>query len=149
MYCDLWLQYIQVRKLFKGGNYSRTESIRGNTVGPIPNWTPTQRIRGSYLQIQVSTRSYPGYPRLRPWWSMCTRSVSEINFNKLLQFDDFFHGSCWKKKSKCFYTQNIMLFPTHTFLYCHIFISGPVESRGQNGHCTPHGVFKWILCGHF
>ena len=23
MYCDLWLQYIQVRKLFKGGNYSR------------------------------------------------------------------------------------------------------------------------------
>ena len=23
MYCDLWTQYIQVRKLFKGGNYSR------------------------------------------------------------------------------------------------------------------------------
>ena len=23
MYCDLWQQYIQVRKLFKGGNYSR------------------------------------------------------------------------------------------------------------------------------
>ena len=22
MYCDLWLQYINVRKLFKGGNYS-------------------------------------------------------------------------------------------------------------------------------
>ena len=32
MYCDLWLQYIQVRKLFKGGNYSRAETIRGNTV---------------------------------------------------------------------------------------------------------------------
>ena len=23
MYCDLWLQYIKVLKLFKGGNYSR------------------------------------------------------------------------------------------------------------------------------
>ena len=32
MYCDLWLQYIKVRKLFKGGNYSRAETIRGNTV---------------------------------------------------------------------------------------------------------------------
>ena len=32
MYCDLCSQYIQVRKLFKGGNYSRAETIRGNTV---------------------------------------------------------------------------------------------------------------------
>ena len=27
MYCDLWWQYIQVRKLFKGGNYSRKYGI--------------------------------------------------------------------------------------------------------------------------
>ena len=32
IYCDLWPQYIQVQKPFKGGNYSRVESIRGNTV---------------------------------------------------------------------------------------------------------------------
>jgi hypothetical protein len=32
MYYDLWSQYIQVRKLFKGGNYSRAETICGNTV---------------------------------------------------------------------------------------------------------------------
>ena len=32
MYCDLWSQYINVRKLFKGGNYSRAETIWGNTV---------------------------------------------------------------------------------------------------------------------
>ena len=32
MYCDLWKQYIQVRKLLKGGNYSRAETIGGNTV---------------------------------------------------------------------------------------------------------------------
>ena len=32
MYCDLWWQYIKVRKLFKGGNYSREETIRRNTV---------------------------------------------------------------------------------------------------------------------
>ena len=29
------LQYIQVRKLFKGGNYSRAETIHGNTVCKI------------------------------------------------------------------------------------------------------------------
>ena len=29
MYCDLLTQNIQVRKLFKGGNYSRAETIRG------------------------------------------------------------------------------------------------------------------------
>jgi hypothetical protein len=28
----LWSQYIKVRKLFKGGNYLRAETIRGNTV---------------------------------------------------------------------------------------------------------------------
>ena len=33
MYCDLWCQYIKVRKLFRGGNYSRAKTIRGNTVG--------------------------------------------------------------------------------------------------------------------
>ena len=32
MYCDLWSQYINVRKLFEGGNYSRAETIWGNTV---------------------------------------------------------------------------------------------------------------------
>ena len=32
MYYDLWSQYIQVRKLFKGGKYSMAETIRGNTV---------------------------------------------------------------------------------------------------------------------
>ncbi len=31
MYCDLWPQYIQVRKLFKGGNYSRKYGIRNYT----------------------------------------------------------------------------------------------------------------------
>ena len=35
MYCDLWSQYIQVRKLFKGRNYSRAETICGNTVVEI------------------------------------------------------------------------------------------------------------------
>ena len=32
MYCHLWLQYIQAQKLFKGGNYSRAETICGNPV---------------------------------------------------------------------------------------------------------------------
>ena len=35
MYCDLLSQYIQVPKLFKGGNYSRVETIRGNTVSNV------------------------------------------------------------------------------------------------------------------
>ena len=38
MYCDLWLQYIQVRKLFKGENYTRAETIRGNTVSCLLVW---------------------------------------------------------------------------------------------------------------
>ena len=29
---QIWSQYIQVWKLFKGGNHSRAETIRGNTV---------------------------------------------------------------------------------------------------------------------
>ena len=32
MYYDLWSQYIKVLKLFKGGNYSRAETIHGNMV---------------------------------------------------------------------------------------------------------------------
>ena len=35
MYCDLWLQYIKVQKLFKGANYSRAETILGNKVSII------------------------------------------------------------------------------------------------------------------
>ena len=38
MYCDLWLQYIQVQKLCKGGNYSRATTIRGNTVIAFVLW---------------------------------------------------------------------------------------------------------------
>ena len=34
MYCDLCSQYMQVRKLFKGGHCSRAETIPGNTVYP-------------------------------------------------------------------------------------------------------------------
>ena len=46
MDCDLCSQYIQVRKLFKGGNYSRAKTIRGNTVCPLlqtPFFLPSQR----------------------------------------------------------------------------------------------------------
>ena len=32
MHCDLWSKYIKKRKLFRGGNYSRAETIGGNTV---------------------------------------------------------------------------------------------------------------------
>ena len=35
MYDDLWSQYIKVQKLFKGENYSRAETIPGNTVCPF------------------------------------------------------------------------------------------------------------------
>ena len=39
MYCDLWLQYIQVRKLFKGGNYSRAETLMDVIDHSIPKCT--------------------------------------------------------------------------------------------------------------
>ena len=38
MYCDLWSQYIQLRKLFKEGNYSRAETICGYTVCILFCW---------------------------------------------------------------------------------------------------------------
>ena len=32
MYCDLWSKFIKVQKLFKGGNYSSEETIRGRKL---------------------------------------------------------------------------------------------------------------------
>ena len=43
MYCVPRSQYIKLRKIFKGGEYSRAETIRGNTVDVkkfINNYTP-------------------------------------------------------------------------------------------------------------
>ena len=55
MYCDLWLQYIQVRKLFKGGNYSRAETICRNTVlkKQVHKNVPLERISPHSEEIQV------------------------------------------------------------------------------------------------
>ena len=54
MYCDLWSQYINVRKLFKGGNYSRAETIWGNTVVDIDN------THQNYIQViyRVSSKDF-------------------------------------------------------------------------------------------
>ena len=49
MYCDLWLQYIKVRKLFKGGNYSRAETIRGNTV--CTEWSLSEFLGGNFFVV--------------------------------------------------------------------------------------------------
>ena len=51
MYCDLWSQYIQVRKLFKGGNYSRAETIHGNTASEKLGRFGRQNILRPYLKI--------------------------------------------------------------------------------------------------
>ena len=55
MYCELWLQYIQVRKLFKGGNYSRAETICRNTVlkKQVHKNVPLERISPHSEEIQV------------------------------------------------------------------------------------------------
>ena len=45
MDCDLCLQYIKVRKLFKGGNYSRAETIRGYAVYPNMSQTPPKHLK--------------------------------------------------------------------------------------------------------
>ena len=52
MYCDLCSQYIQVRKLFKGGNYSRAETIRGNMVFEIPRFNKYQIALCDTLDIK-------------------------------------------------------------------------------------------------
>ena len=63
MYCDLSSQYIQVRKLFKGGNYSRVETIRGNT---IPTRRFAQRCIGQILLLLDANRGLTGYPLIQP-----------------------------------------------------------------------------------
>ena len=55
MYCDLCLQYIKVRKLFKGGNYSRAETIRGNTVSNIFAISIVKKVK--HLKIFVKSFS--------------------------------------------------------------------------------------------
>ena len=55
MYCDLWQQYIQVRKLFKGGNYSRKyDSLFvlfqiNLTLNFITQFTLAQHLMGMHL----------------------------------------------------------------------------------------------------
>ena len=94
MYCDLWLQYIKVRKLFKGRNYSRAETIRGNTVtcefhdpvgnlnwsnGPtivyvrvFPNWNRPDKRRTkrdfAYYIIQAIDKNLYSHALLLPFW---------------------------------------------------------------------------------
>ena len=57
MYCDLWSQYINVRKLFKGGKYSRAETIWGNTVWMMKNcimaWCFFLFHAGTYVHICI------------------------------------------------------------------------------------------------
>ena len=62
MYCDLWLQYIQVRKLFKGGNYSRAETIRGNTVNPMASYLCTAFISDQWKQLISQICSLKNFP---------------------------------------------------------------------------------------
>ena len=51
MYCDLWSQYIQVRKLFKGGNYSRVETIHGNMV--IENENSSYKVATFFRKVTM------------------------------------------------------------------------------------------------
>ena len=55
MYRDLWLQYTKVRKIYKGGNYSRAETIRGNTVFVSKEKADICQIHKSMIVIQSLT----------------------------------------------------------------------------------------------
>ena len=46
-----------MRKLFKGGNYSRAETIRGNTVFKNSDSVPRYRDRKFFLQ-EMSTKRF-------------------------------------------------------------------------------------------
>ena len=67
MYCDLWLQYIQVRKLFKGGNYSRAETIRGNTVFQRQKVISSEYWRSGQIGLSEPKRKIKApLPRSKP-----------------------------------------------------------------------------------
>ena len=54
MYCDLWWQCIKVRKLFKGGNYSKGETIRGNTVNIFFFVLCNLKVTFAYLMMCIN-----------------------------------------------------------------------------------------------
>ena len=75
MYCDLWLQYIKVRKLFKGGNYLPSRNSRycnGCTLGFYSqiksyltiNYLPSKRLPPHMFQNRQgyckSVKLFPG-----------------------------------------------------------------------------------------
>ena len=84
MYCDLWWQYIQVRKLFKGGNYSRKYGICAwmkkykfiaRLFCPIGIHTPTTKL--NTLIIQTSFFWSWGGRRVTPKYSLSNK-ISKI-----------------------------------------------------------------------
>ena len=97
MYCDLWgsTKYIKVRKLFKGGNYSRTETIWGNTVYIIGLWAvlamqhatscPIFIIFYIYSWSGVITFEFSIFPTTFPWfnqiWTLDVIDISNIDIS--------------------------------------------------------------------
>ena len=51
MQCDLWSQYIKVRKLFKGGNYSRKYGICHLDITGVQMYKDT--FNGIFYKISV------------------------------------------------------------------------------------------------
>ena len=87
MYCDLWWQYIKVRKLFKGGNYSRAETIHGNTVierlGSKVDQIFVQKLGDYFLEFfQKLCRFYKGTIHVLP--------NQDLGFSDPTPFCDYF-----------------------------------------------------------
>ena len=78
MYCHLWSQYINVWKLFKGGKYSRAETIWGNTVFELPWRIPDDLLfpwyrgiderHGEKWRMDLKTEKYFFRQNLRLWY---------------------------------------------------------------------------------
>ena len=75
MYCDLCSQYIQMRTLFKGGNYSRVETICGNTVFTIlDNFLRSFSVSANNFEsnfdydYKIQKKSEFQSPRLQNWF---------------------------------------------------------------------------------
>ena len=80
MYCDLWSQYVKVRKLFKGGNYSRKygkwfcQTSRGCLLIPEESFGFWSKALSNMQVVQKEVKTHIYY-FFQVWSCFCCHSA--------------------------------------------------------------------------
>ena len=127
MYCDLWSQYINVRKLFKGGNYSRAETIWGNMVF-VSHFFAWWKSPVSLFFHQIQCRLF-------------LLIKGGINFCRYIL-----------SKIVCFYSFLFVLTFDSSFLdrnKCHFIVMSIMWTNTSVGNFCCDIIFSYVTCIHF